>query len=570
MDSAALQTRYRLKVLEFHFETKETTSSIQSKLQNIYANKKTQNSETSFNQFYLVAQPAADALFYNITDYILRCLAGDQSVAERLRDRTLLYIYQSDEKVDDLLSESGVNAFINRILTGYVSTYGIDAISGFAFELPRFLSVFESDGISVPWSGTLLDRIQEEHIKDGNRGDLTNERGSFLPFLFYDRYNSPVIRSVFWQELTSQFAQCFLGKLRDFCDQHKVKLAVTIPASARLLQYDLGTLLDKVDFPILIVSESETQRHFVVAKSVCSNAQYAGIFRKETITFSQCLSDATLGFNQWISNNINEDSSASNTHESMTDLLQVGYPKRSILMLSPTQSLWMRPEEKQWNSITKSWGWLCQTVWNLGYDYDVVSEAQFFDASINKKKGVINLNEKEYTMVILPSCLSLHESSVNRLTEFVQAKGRLIVNGPVPYLLNGRVGVEPYILERLIYRQRTAILDGPQGERMEDLKKLLRKWIVPSILLYTGQENHLLEDVQVHHRMNRNDHIFYLFNTEEKQIETLVEITGEVELVEVCHLQTGKRVPLTFWHANGKTYLNYTFDSQQGLLLVVS
>jgi len=564
LDSTTIQTRHRLKVVELHFKASESAASIQENLRYVY-----ENGDISFNQFYLVAQPQTDALFYNVTDYIQRCVASDLTVAERLRGRTLLYIYQSEENTDDLLSESGVKAFIKRFLTSYVESYGTDTVIGFAIELPRFLSVFEADGISVPWSSVLLEQIREENLQDNHRTS-TNARGSFLPFLFYDTYDSAVIRSVFWQELTSQFAQCFLGGVKDFCHQHHLRLAITLPASARLLQYELGTLLEKVDCPILTASELDTSRRFVVAKSVCSSAKYAGILRKKAHTFSQCLSDATFGFNQWISNRVKEKHAEPPSNESLTELLQVGHPKRPILMLSPTQSLWMKPEEKQWNSITKAWGWLCQTVWNMGYDFEIVSEAQFSDATVEKKEGMICLNGRKYRLVLLPSCLSLHETTVQHLTEFLKAKGKFVVNAPVPYLLNGRVGLEPYLLERLIYKHRTTILDGPQGEREVDLRKILKKLITPAISVYTGQENEPTEVVQAHHRKHEKYQTFYLFNTGEKPIETLVEIDGEAEAVAEQLLQTEKQVELTSWHANGKTYLNWDFDSEQGRLLVIS
>ena len=564
LDSATIQTRYQLKVVTLDFRVSETAASIQRNLRNIY-----DIGKPLFNQFYLIAQPRTDALFYNITDYIQRCIASDLTVAERLRGRTLLYIYQSEENADDLLSDSGVNAFIKRILMSYVESYGTDAILGFAIELPRFLSVFETDGTSVPWSDTLLKQIREDDYENRHRTS-TNARGSFLPFLFSDTYDSSVIRSVFWQELTSQFAKCFLGGLRDFCHQHHLKLAVTLRESARSLQYELGSLLEQVDCPILIASESDTPRQFIVGKSVCSRTQHAGIFRKGRYPFPQYLSDATFGFNQWISSWVKDSYSETYPDESLAELLQIGDPKRPILMLSPTQSLWMKPEEKQWNNITKAWGWLCETVWHIGYDFDIASEVQLYRATVEKKEGAICLNGKKYPLVLLPSCLSLHETTVQRLTEFMKAKGRFIVNAPVPYLLNGRVGLEPYLLERLIYKLRTTILDGPQGEREADLRKLLSKWIIPAISVYIGQENQLTEVVQVHHRTQGKYQTFYLFNTSEKRIETLVEILGEAEIVEERLLQTGKHAPLIFWHANGKTYLNCTFDPRQGRLLVIS
>ena len=569
LDSTLIQTRFSLKVVQVKFQSSESDASIQYILQTYFSTDKLENGENSFNQFFLVAQPNTDRQFYNITDYIQRCLEGDISVAERLRGRTVLYFYQSDENTYDLLSDSGVNEFINRVLISYIETYGTEVIFGFAVELPRFLSVFEADGISIPWSSTLLEHLQEQTFKD-SQSSSSHSRGGFLPFLFYDKYNSPVIRSVYWQELTSQFARCFLGGVRNFCHQHDIRLAVTIRESAKSLQYELGTLLDQADCPILVSADSDTSRRLVVVKSVCSNAQHAGILRKDPITISQFTQDTTFGFNAWISNTNRKDITNSFPPDYIFQTLQKGNPMRPILMLSPTQSLWMKPEEKQWNSITKAWGWLCETVWNLGYDYDIVPEVQFFDATVDMKEGIICLNGKNYGLVLIPSCLSLHETTVKLLTKFTKAKGRLIVDAPTPYLLNGRIGLEPYLLERLIFSWRTTILDGPEGERETEIRKLLRKWVNSTISVYVGQENQPTELVQVHHRVHGKCYTYFLFNTTNKPIGTLVEIVGEAAMVEEHLLLSGKQRTTEFWYADGKTYLKCRFEAEQGRFFVVS
>ena len=488
LDATTIQTRFRLKVMEITFQSTETTTSIQNILRTCFTPDKLARDEDLFNQFFLVAQPNIDRQFYNITDYIQRCLEGDISVAERLHGRTILNIYQADENTDDLLCDSGVNAFVRRVLLNYIETYGTETGLGFAVEIPRFLSVFEANDTSVPWSNTLLKHIQEGEFKD-SQGSSKDTHESYLPFLFYDKYNSPVIRSVYWQELTSQFARCFLGGIRKFCHQHNLKLALTVRESAKSLQYELASLLQQIDCPILISDDSGTSRRLIVVKSVCSTAQHAGILKKEPITIGQFTKGTTHGFNEWISNTIRKNS-ANSLHAEYMDLpIRAGNPSRPILMLSPTQSLWMKPDEKQWNSITKAWGWLCETVWKMGFDYDIVSEAQLFNATVEKNESIICFNGKNYGLVLVPSCLSLHERTVQCLTDFTKAKGRIIVNAPTPYLLNGKIGLEPYLLERLIYSRRTTILDGPEGERETEIRKLLRKWVKPTIYIYIGEEN---------------------------------------------------------------------------------
>ena len=84
-------------------------------------------------------------------------------------------------------------------------------------------------------------------------------------------------------------------------------------------------------------------------------------FREKNTHIFTVRTDASLGFNQWISNRIESSHSKPTSYQYLAQLLQIGVPKRPILMVSPTQSLWMKPEEKQWVDITKAWGGLCQT-----------------------------------------------------------------------------------------------------------------------------------------------------------------------------------------------------------------
>ncbi len=569
LNNETVQTRFRLKIKELIFKPSNTDASIQNILSTLFSGRNYILSEDPFNQFFLVSHVNTDIQYYNITEYIQRCLTGDISVAGRLRGRTILYIYQSDDNGEDILSNSGVDDFINRILLSYVETYGTDALLGFSIELPRFLSVFEFDGTSIPWSSLLLKHFREETFMD-NQNTSMNTRWSFIPFLFYDRYNSPVIRSVFWQELTSQFARCFLGGLMKFCHQRDLRLAVTIRESAKSLQYVLGCILEKVDCPLLFSDDSDTSRRLVVTKSLCSNAQHVGIIRQKTPTVNNCLQDAVYGFNQWITNRFTKYHTDNNPSLYMGQSLQVGQPKRPILMLSPTQSVWMKPDEKQWNNITKAWGWLCETVWNMCYDYDIVSEVQLIDATIDKNKGTIYHKGNNYRLILLPSCISLQETTVKYLTDFTKLKGKLIVNAPVPYLLNGKIGLTPYHLERLIYHRRTTIIDGPEGERETEIRRLLRKWISPEICIYSGKENRLTESVRIHHRVDNNNHTYYLYNTTNEPISTLVEIIGEAEKVEELLLDTGRQKTLEYWHANGKTYMKCMFETKQGRLFVVT
>ena len=573
LPSALLETRYRLNAIERTFGEAEEPVAIQGMLR-----------QWERHQHYLIAQPHADAPCYHISEYVQRCVAGDLAIAARLRGRTVLHLCQTEvQELPDLLSADGVSEFIKQVLIGYLKSHGKASLIGFACELPQFLSILESEADSVPWSRTLENAVQ-----------------SYLPLVFYETYDSAAVRSAFWRAVTTQFANCFLAGVRYFCHQEGLRFAVSIPESARALEFELGAVLAKVDCPILHLSDRQiarlqsaptegtvrqrecfqsaptggtgrqrarlqsaptvggTARRFVVAKWICGNARYAGISRKG----SHQLNDVALGFNLWVSD------SPSPLCE---NLLATGHPKKQLLMLAPTQSLWTKPDEKQWNSVTKAWGWLCQTVAQLGYDFRIVSEQELRLAVIDRQRRGLYFpspTEDVYRVVLLPSCISLQEETVNCLRAFTKAKGKLIANEPVPYLLNGRIGLKPYPLEQLIYGRRTTILRGPLGERTAALKKYLRKWVTPVLSVYAKPMNEPTLALQFQHRITEEADLFYLYNATHEPIDVLIEIRGTSKSVEECCLLEGTKTALDFWHADGKTYLNAAFTPEQARLFV--
>ena len=566
-----LETRYQLNAIEQSFGEAEATAGIQAKLRQSHP-----RNGAEYNQHHLIAYPQADAPCYNISEYVQRCIAGDIEVAERLRGRTVVHLYQMETAAEDLLDSSGVSRFVKRVLVDYLKTYSKKHLIGFTCELPKFLSLASVLGAgitSVPWSPTLLDTTEET---------LTTH----LPLVFYETYNSAAIRNTFWSELTLRFATCFLKGIRDFCHQERLQFALSLPASARALEFELGAMLAQVDCPILNATDIDTPKRFVIAKWVCSNTQYAGISRKAAKKTDRqtVLEDASLGFNVWI----NEGQTTVPESATITQALSRGYPKRSLLMVAPTQSLWTKPDEKQWNGLTKAWGGLCQSVWELGYDFRIVSEQELRSAEIvqrddaggtgkrgNRRAGLSLPNARAdlqeiYNVILLPSCISLQEETVKRLRAFTKVKGRLIADEPIPYLLNGRIGLEPYPLEHLIYGRRTTILRGPQNEKIARLEKCLQKWVNPRVSVYVKPDNEETNVVQVHHRIAGKFEIFYLFNRGTEPIDALIEMPREASRVTEWDLLSSTEETVDFWHANGKTYLNSIFTVEQGRLFEIS
>ena len=570
LDSNRIQTRFHLQPLVLNFKPSQEPTSIQGMLQNVCSNIKMEKNGECIDFFYLVSKPLTEEVFYEISDYVNRCIAGDLSVAERLRGRTIIYISQTEDSAFDLLSDNGVQDYIDEYLYNYIRRYDTTEINGFIVDMPRFLSTIDViKQASLPWSHSVLQYLNSQNMHLGYKSK-TNTDKPFLPFLFYEAYDSPIVRSFYWQILSSQFSRCFMKGIREFCHQHGFRFAAAIRESARSLEYDLGTLLENVDCPILTTLSGDTSRRFAVSKYICSNKTQPGITSISEHTFSGFLSDASIGFNHWVTEKKVSLHSEKYEHGIISKLLQVGLPKREILMIAPTQSLWMKPEENQWNSIIKAWGWLCKTVWNLGYDFDIVSENHFIKATVDIDQCQIHLDGNPYQLVLLPCSISLHETSVQRLTEYTKSKGKIIANAPVPYLLNGRIGLEPYLLERLLYKRQTIILDGPENEREIDIKKYLNSFVSQRITVYSKETDQRCESIRLHIRQDKNRNLYFIFNTDKNSIATLIEIIGEFKNVKELNLKSGKEIDAEFWHANRNTYFNCTFKSENGSLFIVS
>ena len=561
VDTLADRTRFQLNFSDRSFSQTDRLESIQSQLRQYHS------PAQFFNRTYLLAQDGAEVPCYDITNYIAQCLAGDLSVADRLKGRTIFHLSQTEADTDDLLTADGVRTHAYRILQPYIrefADYMGNAVIGFCCNLPTVLSPLRCEPFSIPWSMELFDQ---------SAADLSDEFLQFLPLIFHETYDSAAIRSRFWEQLTKQFAQVCIGGLKNFCRESKLQLAINIRASARSLESDIGELLNHADRPIFSPNQSDQPYRFLIAKWVsrlpnpgCSGQISIGRRDADASFISERLAyDSALGFNSWILPE-KVPTETRKTLENLNRFLSIGVPKRSILIISPIHSLWTKTDGKTWDYIKKEWNWLCQTLWELGYDFDVTSESELATAAVNK--GSINLKGAVYPLIILPTCLSLQERTVNLLARFVKRRGKLIAVPAVPYLLNGRIGVDPYPLERLLYRWRTSIVAGETArEKMDSLNHLLRKWIKPAIQVYRKPDNAPTNSIAVQHRQSEDFNLFYGFNRDDTAVEVLIELHWETALEE-WNTATGEQQRLDCWHADAKTYAALSFEPQQGRLIV--
>ena len=566
LDTVTAGTRFWLNFIEHTFHQTEGKETIQNRLR-----KWGHTSQTS-DRIYLLAQENTDAPCYDITDYIQRCMEGDLSVADRLKGRTIFRLQQTERHGYDLLSQQGVDALTHEILERYLHEFHdliAQPVAGFCCEFPTFLSPLRVSETGFPWSDTLAKTLEPELL-------------AHLPLIYYETYDSATIRSLFWERVTQQFAEVCVGGLREFAHQRNLQFAVNFPSTAKALEVDIGAILKAADRPILNANKFDKPKSFLVAKQIVSRrlaerSRYEAPEGSGQISvcrpdshLNQFVSDSALGFNSWIYNGIHNTSwlrSEGSDAHCFSQFLSVGVPKRSVLILSPIHSLWTKPDPKGWNWLVKEWGWLCQTVWGLGYDFDIASETGLTTAEVDKSAHSLRLNGEQYSAILLPACLALQEETVEVLTQFVKARGGLIAIDPVPYLLNGRIGLDPYPLERLLYRWRTSLLRGTTNEKGAALERLLRKRIKRPIQVYAKPDNTPTCAIVAQHRQSADLDLLYLFNRGGLPIETLIEIQWESTLEE-WDATNGEQCARDHWQADGKTYIQLSFDCGQGRFIV--
>ena len=616
LTSSFTETRFWLTPVEHTFPESGSNEAIQRELRQWHSPQ-----HSHFDRVYLVAQEHVRETCYDITDYIKRCLSGDLSIADRLRGRTIFGFHQIETDACDLLSTPGTNEMGERVLRPYIHEFADfigNTVLGFCCQLPPFLSPLKTSASTVPWSPDLMPYFQ---LIWGER--LTE----YLPLIFYGEHDAAAVRSVFWNGLTQQFSEACIGGFRHFCHLAGLQFAIEIPAGERSLGFDIGTILKYSDGAILVgpsggtnsndnpnaMEKSEavgretlrlsipnpdpinTPKRFLIAKWVASRPSTAdfrviSIRRSKPPTPVQYAFDRVLGFNSWIGNESENadkrDSKYKGKHASRDFAYQsfplqqvkgcvtgstclIGEPQRSVLVISPLHSLWSRTDERAWSEITKSWAWLCQTVWNLGYDFDIATESDCVNAKFEKKSRLIRVNGTSYRVILIPSCTSLQEYTVSLLTEVIAGRGKLIAVDPVPYLYNGKLALDTHPLELLLYHQRTSLLRGTAAEKTQTLKQLLGKWVKPELRVYVKPDNILTSAIRFQHRRAGELQLFYLFNASQCSIETLIEIRGESVEVEEWGTTNGERTDLDYWHANGNTYLNCSFDRWQSRLVTL-
>ena len=129
--------------------------------------------------------------------------------------RTIFRLYQTEMQRYDLLSQQGVDTLAPPSLEKYIHEFH-DLIESPIRVLLRISDVslpLKVPATAIPWS-------------DAFGNTLDTELLAHLPLIYYETYDSATIRSLFWEQLTQQFAKVCIGGLREFASPWNLQFAL--------------------------------------------------------------------------------------------------------------------------------------------------------------------------------------------------------------------------------------------------------------------------------------------------------------------------------------------------------
>lgn len=243
-----------------------------------------------------------------------------------------------------------------------------------------------------------------------------------------------------------------------------------------------------------------------------------------------------------------------------------GNPIVNVGVIHPIESYWLKfgPYDRNAeilqqleDSFSNIINWLLYGT----IDFDFISESLFpsqYGGCANGKLAVGNMN---YSVILVPACLTLRSSTVHILTEFIQNGGRVIFIGDNPKYVDAKpskIADDLYLLSEHISENRVAVLKSLENIRDISIKNANGS---PSDnLIYNlrsdGDARWLF--------IARAKHPPIKDNTNPQNV--IIQIKGEFEPI-IYDTISGNIFPVEFHITNGMTVIKKTFYSSDSLLL---
>jgi len=515
----------------------------------------------------------------------------------------------NNDAPSDSLNPDAVKAFIDITYEAYKETVGEEfggVIPGIFTDEPGF-SYFISENIvsaqndqlvRIPWTEGLERTFMEK------RGyDLFN----YIPFIFFEGKISAKIRHDFWRTLTEQFTMTFSQQIGEWCEDNKLNF------TGHLMQENdlwgstrmCGAIMPHYEFQHVpgIDMLCEQTDEYLTVKQCTSVANQFG--RKQVLsetygctgwkfTFEgqkwigdwQYILGVTLrsqhlalyslrgcrkrdyppafSYNTcwWKYNHVAEDYFAR-----MGLMLSEGRAVRDLLVLHPTTSAWalMGGENaSKIRALSQEFNRLAKTVSGIHYDYDFGDE-MLMSKWVKSEGGVLAVNLAKYKVVLIPPMMSMLNSTLKLLSDFLDGGGKILSLSPLPYLIEGENNEE--ISDKL-----TKFFSHSNLIALEDVSKLCvtLERILPREVSVIDESGTQAQSILYIQRDAKERQIYGFVNNDLNGVhntEIRLNCTGDVEEWD---LLTGRIKAVDSYLLEGKTAFKTRFEPVDSKIYVVS
>ncbi|MCF7885019.1 MAG: hypothetical protein K9M80_00865 [Candidatus Marinimicrobia bacterium] len=563
-------------------------------------------------------------------------LSFDKVIPWEAPEGKWVMMYFLEKEIDyyiDALNPESTYRFIELTHERYKDAVGKDfgdIVPGFYTDEPA-MHYYQvgMDNYVIPWSSQMFKIFRER-----NGYSLKPH----LPALYQKMdSNTSKIRYDFWKTLSDQYDDSYYKQIRDWCEDNNLIFTGHLMfehwlrgharCGGNVFQHLKNMHMTGVDHLYPRIGSEEAPQEHVELKLASSAAHHFGSPRLLCESMGGTYWDCTLERMKWIANweyvlgvNIfnNHGYHYSIEGERKRDwppsqfyhhtwwkyydrfttyisrlghTLSAGHHIADVLILYPMTSMWTNYVPQGHTDISsvieEDYNDLADALLRLHFDYDYVDEDILADAII--ENGKININEEQYSVLILPPLTHIKQNTFKVLQEYIDQGGKVIANRLLPVeLVETEDKIDGKKLERCFKIDPQNLLDDFNAEEVKE--EVLNP--EENIYIFKGNElsvdvkrerlgrvlNQCLnpdaiiehEDVFYLHRQQDDMHIYFLINSLQEDIGEVSISFRNVGHPEIWNPQTGDTQPIyPFKVEEDRIKLELNFDSSQSYILMI-
>ncbi len=235
-----------------------------------------------------------------------------------------------------------------------------------------------------------------------------------------------------------------------------------------------------------------------------------------------------------------------------TWLMQQGKPTARIAIYAPIPTLWLGNNRA--DDFMKA---AAHQLTRHQYDYDFITDDGIVEACTVGNGSLKNRSGQRYETLIVPSAEVITEAAWEKMSEFANRGGRIILYGDAPKATAGRsfMDQKPIVLPRNVLHVQDSVWTEQMVQALPE----------PEFRLVGNPNDSITCTVR---RMDDGTKIFFVFN-QKKRSEYMLAEFNKVGNIEVWNAKTGEIGHLQASAKEGKMQARLTFSPWEAKIFVV-